>query len=68
MLRQLRLIQRAPRIDREAEIDTLVDFLVRFSCLAASVPWRRFVLEVNPVKWEKKRVVAVDGLLLIQQP
>lgn len=68
MLAQLRLIQHAPRIDKEADINALADFLVQFSRLSATVPWRRFVLEVNPVKWIETRVVAVDGLLLIQEP
>ena len=39
-----------------------------FSALAASAPWRRFVLELNPVKWAAERVVAVDGLLVITEP
>ena len=36
--------------------------------LAAGAPWRRFVLEVNPVKWGDDRVIAVDGLLVIDDP
>ena len=39
-----------------------------FAALAASAPWRRFVLELNPVKWAGESVVAVDGLLIITEP
>ncbi len=48
--------------------DTLIDFVCRFSALAASVPWQRFVFEVNPVKWTANEVQAVDGLLIIERP
>jgi acetate---CoA ligase (ADP-forming) len=48
--------------------DVLIDFVCRFSALAASVPWQRFVFEVNPVKWTAKEVQAVDGLLIIERP
>jgi acetate---CoA ligase (ADP-forming) len=47
---------------------TLIDFVCRFSALAASVPWQRFVFEVNPVKWTATEVQAVDGLLIIESP
>jgi acyl-CoA synthetase (NDP forming) len=43
----------------------LAAFVARFSRLAASIPWRGFALEVNPVKWRARRAVAVDGLLVI---
>ena len=35
--------------------------------LAAGAPWRRFTLEVNPIKWSDERAIAVDGLLIIEQ-
>jgi hypothetical protein len=40
-------------------------YLARFSELALTAPWPRFVFEVNPVKWTRDGVVAVDGLLII---
>jgi hypothetical protein len=43
----------------------LAAFVAHFSRLAASIPWRGFALEVNPVKWRARRAVAVDGLLVI---
>ncbi len=68
MLKRMRLVQRLERIDPDAELAALADFVRRFSELSAAIPWREFVLEVNPVKWRGSRVVAVDGLLLIQAP
>jgi hypothetical protein len=46
----------------------LAAFIARLSQLAAGAPWRRFVLEINPVKWGDDGVVAVDGLLVIDEP
>lgn len=43
------------------------DFMVRISELAASAPWQRFVLEVNPIKWSRTGAIAVDGLLIIER-
>jgi succinyl-CoA synthetase beta subunit len=43
-------------------------FVASFSRLAAAGPWRRFVFEVNPIKWSADRVTAVDGLLVIEEP
>jgi acetyltransferase len=40
-------------------------FIARFSELAATAPWSRFVFEVNPLKWTRAGVVAVDGLLIV---
>ena len=62
-LRRLRVMRRAG--DR---LDALVDFAARFSALAAAAPWRRFVLEVNPVKWTADAARAIDGLLIIEEP
>jgi acetyltransferase len=67
MLGRLKLVQRLEKIDREADIVALADFIVRFSALSAAIPWPAFVLEINPVKWRGNRVVAVDGLLLINR-
>jgi acyl-CoA synthetase (NDP forming) len=41
------------------------EFIARFSELAATAPWSRFTLELNPVKWTSDRVVAVDGLIIV---
>jgi acetate---CoA ligase (ADP-forming) len=62
-LRRLRVMRKAADPP-----NALLDFLCRFSALSASAPWRRFVLEVNPVKWTKHEARAVDGLLIIEQP
>ena len=40
-------------------------FVARFSELAATAPWPRFVFEVNPLKWTREAAVAVDGLLIV---
>src|SRR5205823_13166350 len=57
----------ASKIDPHARISPAAEFVARFSELAASAPWRRFVLEINPIKWEAEFVTAVDGLLLIEE-
>ena len=44
---------------------SLAAFVAHFSRLAATIPWRQFELEVNPVKWRAGRTIAVDGLLVI---
>jgi acetyltransferase len=41
-------------------------FIARFSGLAATAPWKRFVFEVNPIKWTREAAVAVDGLLIVE--
>jgi hypothetical protein len=43
-------------------------FVRAFSRLAATAPWRRFVLEVNPIRVSGEGVVAVDGLLVVEEP
>ena len=65
MLDRLR-IRRYARDDRgPLPAEPVAAFLARFSELALTAPWRRFVFEVNPVKWTRDAVVAVDGLLII---
>ena len=65
MLDRLR-IRRFARDDRgPLPAEPVAAFLARFSDLALTAPWRRFVFEVNPVKWTRAAVVAVDGLLII---
>jgi hypothetical protein len=49
------------------DLAPLAGFVSHFSRLAAAAPWRRFALEVNPVKWRRGRAVAVDGLLVIEE-
>jgi hypothetical protein len=46
----------------------LAAYIARLSQLAAGAPWKRFVLEINPVKWDGDRVTAVDGLLVVEEP
>lgn len=68
VLGRLRIAQRAERVDPQASIAPVASFLAGFSRLAASAPWSRFVLEVNPIKWQAESVTAVDGLLIIEEP
>ena len=68
MLERLRIMRHAPKLEREADPRTAAEFVAHFSRLAASAPWRRFVLEVNPIKWSREGVVAVDGLLVVEEP
>jgi acetate---CoA ligase (ADP-forming) len=66
-LTRLRLLRKVTR-DEVAGSAGLLRFVARFSQVAAAAPWRRFVLEVNPIKWSGDQVIAVDGLILIEQP
>ena len=65
MLDRLRIRRYA--VDGQGPLDAgpAADFIARFSELALTAPWRRFILEVNPLKWTRDAVVAVDGLLII---
>ncbi|HVV19347.1 MAG TPA: acetate--CoA ligase family protein [Pseudonocardiaceae bacterium] len=44
-----------------------VPFLVRFSRLAARLPWQRYVLELNPLSVTADDVVPLDGLLIVER-
>ncbi len=59
-LRRLRFLRRTAILPQP-----LIEFVVRFAAIAAAAPWKRFVLEVNPVKWTADEARAVDGLLII---
>ena len=65
-LERVRILRKAVR--SPASLRPVIDFVTAFSRLAAAAPWRRFVLEVNPIKWRGNTVTAVDGLLVIEQP
>jgi acetate---CoA ligase (ADP-forming) len=64
MLEELRIVRHVATLAPEAP----AAFVAAFSQLAASAPWQRFVLEVNPIKWGPDGVVAVDGLLVVEAP
>jgi acyl-CoA synthetase (NDP forming) len=65
-LNRLRIVRKAGGLPRGPS--ALAGFVARFAGLAAAAPWRRFVLEVNPIKWASNQVTAVDGLLIIEEP
>ena len=65
-LNRLRVVRRAGGLSGGST--ALAGFVARFAAVAAAAPWRRFVLEVNPVKWASEQVIAVDGLLIIEEP
>jgi hypothetical protein len=68
MLERLRIVRHAARLEPQARPEAAAAFVAAFSRLAASAPWRRFVLEVNPIRWGHDGVVAVDGLLVVDEP
>jgi acyl-CoA synthetase (NDP forming) len=68
MLERLRIVGHARRLAPDADLAAAARFLARFSRLAATAPWRRFVLEVNPVRLSRSQAVAVDGLLVVEDP
>ena len=61
VLGRLRIVQRAERVDPEARMQPVAAFLAAFSQLAASAPWSRFVLEMNPIKWQADGVTRWTG-------
>jgi acetate---CoA ligase (ADP-forming) len=67
MINRLRVRRHARDRAGELSIDLPAAFVARFSELAVRAPWRRFVLEANPVKWTRDSAVAVDGLLIIDE-
>lgn len=68
LLQRLRIVQGATKLNPSADIKILARFLEDFSVVAASVPWTKFVIELNPVKWDGVRATAVDGLIIIEDP
>lgn len=54
------------RIGRDLPTDRAAAFIARFSELAATAPWDKFVLEINPVLCSREAAIAVDGLLIIE--
>lgn len=68
LIRRLRVARHAREDGAPLDVAPVAAYLAELSRLAAAAPWRRFVLEVNPVKWSATRAVAVDGLLIIDEP
>lgn len=66
MVDRLRIRRHAVDARGALAVDPVAAFLARFSALALTAPWPRFVLEVNPLKWTRDAVVAVDGLLIVE--
>lgn len=66
MIRRLRLFDQAK--DEHGPLDPApaAGFVAHLSELGACAPWPRFTLEVNPIKWRRNGVVAVDGLLIVE--
>jgi acetate---CoA ligase (ADP-forming) len=65
MLDRLRIRRYAVDDRGPLDVEAAAAFLARFSELAATAPWPRFVFEVNPLKWTRDAAVAVDGLLIV---
>jgi acetyltransferase len=67
MVRRLRSLKRFPDWLDATQIEAVAGFVSRFSEWAATAPWASFTIEVNPIKVQADRVVAVDGLVVIDQ-
>ena len=65
MLERLRSRRHAADAKGTLAIDHAAAFIARFSELASTAPWMRFIFEVNPVLWTREGAVAVDGLLIV---
>jgi acyl-CoA synthetase (NDP forming) len=68
LLLRVRTITGLERADPTLDPGPLAALVSRFSRVAATAPWRRFVIELNPVKWSSEGAVAVDALLVIDEP
>ncbi|MGH8641771.1 MAG: acetate--CoA ligase family protein [Burkholderiales bacterium] len=66
LIGRLKTLRRLPDLLADGQRRRAADFVARFSALAATAPWDRFTLEVNPLKVGQDDVAAVDGLLLIE--
>jgi acetyltransferase len=66
LLGYLRTLRRLPGFLPDGQRRLAAGYLARFSALAATAPWERFTLEVNPLKLGQGGLAAVDGLLLIE--
>jgi acyl-CoA synthetase (NDP forming) len=64
MVGRVRAARHAADLGGPLPLEPAAGFVARFSQLAASAPWDRFVFEVNPVAWRRADAVALDGLLL----
>lgn len=65
MLERLRSRRHACDTEGALPIDHAAAFVARFSELASTAPWKRFIFEVNPVLWRREAAVALDGLLIV---
>jgi hypothetical protein len=63
---ELRALQRMPSFLTPRQHELAADFVARFAALAATAPWARFTLEINPLKLGPDAAAAVDGLLVIE--
>jgi acetate---CoA ligase (ADP-forming) len=68
MLGRLRLVRRAIKHGSTDGLAEAAAFVAAFSRLAATIPWQRFTLEVNPVVVGANGALAVDALLVVDQP
>jgi acyl-CoA synthetase (NDP forming) len=66
MIARLRLSSHARDEQGPLDVTEAAAFVARLSRLGAGTPWTRFTFEVNPVKWSRTGVVAVDGLLIVE--
>jgi acetate---CoA ligase (ADP-forming) len=63
----MRTLQRSPQWLTARQHALAARFVAAFSTVAASAPWKRFTLEVNPLKLGDDAAAAVDGLLIIEE-
>jgi hypothetical protein len=68
MLARLRVVRHARRGHAAPALGAAADFVAGFSRVAATAPWPRFVFEVNPIRVSGHGAVAVDGLLVVEEP
>ncbi|QYN18104.1 acetate--CoA ligase family protein [Amycolatopsis sp. DSM 110486] len=65
-IRGLKVFERAPKLTAGVDLPALGAFAANLAALASALPWRKFTLEINPVKADGSGVVALDALLIVE--
>lgn len=66
MLARTRLARHARDAQGPLDPAPAASFIALLSQLGAGANWKKFTIEINPVKWSRGGAIAVDGLLLVE--
>lgn len=66
MIERLRIRAKMKQDGKPVYVAKAAEFVSRFSALASTAPWEKFVFEINPILVGNDYATAVDGLLIIE--